>query len=122
MRDRAVVRRHLAAADVYAFTSRREGFPVAPVEAMACALPVVAVEVQGIGDILEGGEAAGGVVVPQGDAAAVAAQLGRVLDDPALAASLGRRALARAERAFLPERVGAQLRDFLFSASPRRDA
>lgn len=114
VRDRGEIRRRLAAADVYAFTSRREGFPVAPVEAMACALPVVAADAPGVADILDDGERSGGIIVPTADGAATAAAIGRLLDDPALARTLGARARARAEEAFSPERVGAQLRDFLF--------
>ncbi len=66
--DRARMRAFLSAADVYVFLSRHEGFPVAPTEAMACGLPVVAAATNGIPDILEDGEASGGIVVPQGDA------------------------------------------------------
>jgi starch synthase len=107
--DRAEVRRLLQAADVYAFPSRHEGFPVAPVEAMACGLPLVAADAYGIPDILERGELDGGVVVPRQDAQALAAALGRLVDDEALRLELGRRARERVERSFSLEAVGAEL-------------
>lgn len=113
VRDRARLRGCLAAADAWTLPSRREGFAVAPLEAMACGLPVVAADVAGIGDVLEDGEASGGVVVPREDPAALAAALGRLLDDPALGRAVGARARERVERAFSPEAVGAQLRRVL---------
>jgi len=121
VRDRAIVRRHLAAADVYALTSRREGFPVAPVEAMACALPVVATDAPGMADILEGGaDVSGGVIVPDFDVAQLAGAIGALLDDPGRARRLGAVAQARAEACFSPEQVGAQLRDFFAHRMPAR--
>lgn len=68
VRDRTAIQRYLSAADVYTLSSRHEGFPVAPIEAMCCSLPVVAADAPGVPDILEGGEASGGLVVPRGDA------------------------------------------------------
>jgi starch synthase len=111
--DRGFVERVLSAADVYALASRHEGFPVAPLEAMSCSRPVVAADAPGIPDILEQGEESGGLVVPRGDPVALARALGRVLDDPALAQELGRRARRRAESHFSLEVVGRQLKDFI---------
>jgi glycosyltransferase involved in cell wall biosynthesis len=111
--DRDAIRCYLSAADVYAFPSRSEGFPVAPIEAMACGLPVVAAEAQGVSDIFEGGEASGGLVVPCGDAGALALALGRVLDDEPWGRELGARARRRVEVSFSLEAVGEQLRAFI---------
>lgn len=111
--DREVVRAHLHAADVYAFPSRHEGFPVAPIEAMACGLPVVAAAAPGVTDILPGGETDGGLVVATGDAHAFAAALGAVLDDPDRARRMARAARARVESAFSPDAVGWRLRGIL---------
>jgi glycosyltransferase involved in cell wall biosynthesis len=110
--DRERMRRYLSAADVYVFPSRWEGFPVAPVEAMACGLPVVAADAPGVREIYPGGEESGGIVVPVGDAQALAVALEGVLTDPAKRRELGRRARARVEEAFSLESVGRQLRDF----------
>lgn len=111
--DRELLRRYLAAADVYVLASRHEGFPVAPLEAMACGLPVVASNAPGMCDILVGGEGSGGVVVPLENAAALAQAIGRLLDDEELRMRLGVRAGRRAE-AFSPETIGRQLSGFLF--------
>jgi starch synthase len=116
--DRALLRRYLHAADVYAFPSRHEGFPVAPLEAMACGLPLVAADAPGIPDILEGGETQGGLMVARGDAGAFASALGRLLDDDALSQRLGALARRRVEDDFSPSAVGANLRAFMSRRAP----
>ena len=44
------------AADIFVFPSKREGLPVAVMEAMAAGLPVVATKIRGAVDLLEGSE------------------------------------------------------------------
>jgi glycosyltransferase involved in cell wall biosynthesis len=107
------IRRLLSAADLYAFPSRHEGFPVAPLEAMACGLPVVASDAQGLPDIFEHGELDGGIVVPRGDAGALAIALGELLDDPTRRRRLATQAQSRIEAVFSLETVGAELAAFL---------
>jgi len=99
----------LAAADVYAFPSRHEGLAVAPIEALAAGLPVVASDARGVADVVGGA----GLVVPTGDAAALAGAIGELLADPGRRAELGRRARARADERYSLAAVGAALRSFL---------
>ena len=109
---------YLMAADLYTIPSRYEGFAVAVLEAMACGLPIVASDAGGVVDALPRAEEDGGIVVPRGDARALAAALSRLLDDPALAARLGRIAKRRIDEEFSLTVVGQKLRRFLFPARP----
>ena len=111
--DRPMMRQYLSAADVYVFPSRHEGFPVAPLEAMACGLPIVAAAAPGICDILNDGEESGGIVVPIGDAPALGGAVGRMLDSVSEGRVLGARARLRVERGFSLQTVGVQLHEFL---------
>src|SRR5690606_38382044 len=120
LRDRTQIRQYLSAGDLYVLTSRREGFPVAPLEAMACGLPVVATRVQGIPDILSEEAESGGLIVPPDDPEQLAHTLIRLLENAALARELGVRARKRVESAFSLQSVGQQLRRFLLSGDPSR--
>jgi glycosyltransferase involved in cell wall biosynthesis len=111
--DRERLAAYLAAGDVYAFPSRQEGFPVAPMEAMASGLAVVATAASGVTDIAPDGEGSGVVIVPRDDIAAFTDGLRRLLDDPACRVDLGRRAHRRAAEAFSLQAVGRQLRAVL---------
>lgn len=111
--DRAQMQQYLSAADVYVMPSRQEGFPVAPIEAMACGLPIVATDAPGIPDILEDGERSGGVMVPRDNVSALADALEQILDRPDWARAMGCAARLRVEQSFCAEVVGQQLRRFL---------
>jgi starch synthase len=116
--DRVQIRQYLSAADVYVFPSRREGFPVAPLEAMACGLPTVAASAPGVADIFEEGEKSGGLIVPVGDVTSLAKNLGFLFDDAEAARILGMRARERVEQAFSLQIVGSQLHDLFRERGP----
>lgn len=118
--DRAELLPYQSAADLFVLPSRHEGFPVAPIEAMAVGLPVVATDAPGLNDILPEGERSGGIVVPRDDAAALAEALGALVDDDERCRGLGRRARLRVESHYALEPVGLQLRMFLFPERGRR--
>ena len=65
----------------------RDGIPNVILEAMAAAVPVVSTPVSGIPEVLRDDDT--GLVVPEGDAAAIADAVERLLDDPALGTRLG---------------------------------
>jgi glycosyltransferase involved in cell wall biosynthesis len=92
----------LAVADLVVVPSLWEGQPLIVQEALRAGRPLVASRVGGIPD-LTGQDAA--VLVPPGDAAALADAVLSVLDDPALAARLS--AAARARGAALPTQDNA---------------
>jgi glycosyltransferase involved in cell wall biosynthesis len=102
----------LAAADIYAFPSRHEGFPVAPLEAMACGLPVVAADVSGIRDVIGAGAGSGGILVPVADVGALVGGLRELMVDPESRRLKGRAARAQAE-SYGTVAIGAALRGLL---------
>jgi colanic acid/amylovoran biosynthesis glycosyltransferase len=87
-----------ARAAVVACPSRREGFGVACLEAMAHARPVVATAVGGLRDLVVEGET--GLVVPPRDPQALRAALERLLAEPALRKRLGAAGRERARQRF----------------------
>ncbi|GAC1648827.1 MAG: glycosyltransferase family 4 protein [Gemmatimonadaceae bacterium] len=93
----------LAASDIYAMPSLSEGLPLALLEAMAAGVAIVASAVGGIPEAAHDGEHA--LLVPAGDAAALAASLSTLIRDPTLRARLGRAAARRAADVFGVERM-----------------
>lgn len=88
----------LEAATVVLVPSIHEGFGLVALEAALAARPVVASSVEGIPEVVVHEET--GLLVPRGDADALAGAVARLLEDPALAAALGARARERAIERF----------------------
>jgi glycosyltransferase involved in cell wall biosynthesis len=96
----------LAAASLYALSSRREGFPMVLLEAMSKGLPVVSFDCPtGPREIVRQRE--NGILVPDKDVRALAAGLCELIEDEELRRRCGRGALATAER-YAPEVIGAR--------------
>jgi len=87
---------YIARADVFALTSRYEGFGNVLVEAMACGVPVVATSSPGSQEIVESG--ANGLIVERHEPEAFADALRLVLDDELLRRRMAERARADAQR------------------------
>lgn len=73
--------------DISILSSISEGFPYTVLESMSCGRPVVATDVGGVREALEGF----GIVVPPRDPEALGEAAARLLLDPQLRAELGRR-------------------------------
>ena len=96
--DRPDVPRLLAGLDAFVWLARGEGMPHVISEAGAARLAVVATRDNGTVEQIRDGES--GLFVPHEDPAAVAAALGRLLDDPPLARRLGAGLRQRVEREY----------------------
>jgi glycosyltransferase involved in cell wall biosynthesis len=100
------VARYLAAADVFLFPSYMESFGLAPVEAMASEVPVVAHRSASLPELIDDGVE--GFLCPEGDVDAIAARVMELLHDDARRREMGRAGRARVRRDFTLERtVGA---------------
>ena len=87
-----------AALDLYVAASRKEGLPLAVLEAMAAGLAVVATDVPGHRDVVAPGET--GLLVAPEDPAALAEAVATLLSDPARRKSLGQAGRERVRQEF----------------------
>ena len=99
----------LARADAFVLPSRSEALPNSAIEAMAAGLPVVASAVGGLLDLVEDGRT--GILVPPGNADALAAALRRLAADPLLAARLGAAAADAVRQRYSFDRMVAAFED-----------
>jgi glycosyltransferase involved in cell wall biosynthesis len=88
----------LASSLIFLLPSYAEGMPMALLEAMSWGLPVIATPVGGIPQVVD--HEVNGLLVAAGDAEGLAAQIERLLADPALRERLGASARARIETDF----------------------
>ena len=119
---RPAVARLMARADVIAQPSvptrrgSREGIPVSVMEGMACGLPAVASRISGIPELVDDGE--NGLLVPPGDARALADAFERLAADPELRVRMGRLARAKVLRSFDLDRNAARLANLIRGVPP----
>lgn len=105
---RSAMEQYYRNADVFCLPSTYEGLPLAILEAMGYALPVVTTDVSGNPEAIVDGVT--GLLVPPENVGALAAALGRLVDDPELGRKLGQAGRRRLNEAFAIEPVcGAYL-------------
>jgi len=118
------LKRAYAAADVFVLPAvvdtrgDTEGLGVVLLEAMSYGVPVIGSALGGITDIVTDG--ATGLLVPPGDAAALAAALARLAGDPALAERLGRAGQRRVREDFSWAAIVKQWEECYAAAMKRR--
>jgi glycosyltransferase involved in cell wall biosynthesis len=93
-----------SAADLVVHPSLQEIFPNAVGEAMACARPVVAADAGGTAELL-GRDGTTGILVPPGDAEALAQVIAELFADPGRLRALGEAARRRIQERFPVERM-----------------
>lgn len=97
----------LAACDLFALPSLYEGSSLAVLEAMAARRAVVSSAIGGTAELIADGE--NGLLVPPGNAPALAAALQRLLADASLREELARKARDRAEAEFSRAAMGRRV-------------
>ena len=97
----------LAAMDLYVHPALMEGFGIAVLEAMAMRKPVVATTTGGLPEIVQDGET--GMLVPPGDAGALARVVSSLLRDSARSRQWGEAGRARITAHFTAEAMMDQL-------------
>jgi glycosyltransferase involved in cell wall biosynthesis len=93
--------------DIFVLSSLWDPFPQVILEAMANGLPIVSTAVDGACEMIVDGET--GILVPPGDAVALAAGIRRLLNDPELAERLGKAGRQRLATVYSIERVVGDL-------------
>jgi glycosyltransferase involved in cell wall biosynthesis len=97
----------LAACDVFALPSLYEGSSLAVLEAMAARIPIVSSAIGGTDELIADGRS--GLLVPPGDAEALAVALRRVLEDESLRRSLATHARERVEAGLTREQMASRV-------------
>jgi glycosyltransferase involved in cell wall biosynthesis len=101
----------LAAADIFALPSHFEGLPMSVIEAMLCALPVVATDIRGPREQVVEGDT--GFLVPPAQVPPLAAALRRLAEDGTLRGRLGAAGRTRALALYDEALVVARTLDLL---------
>ncbi|MBP8997153.1 MAG: glycosyltransferase family 4 protein [Anaerolineaceae bacterium] len=112
--DRKELAGILGASDVFVFPSRKEGMPLAPLEAMAAGVPVIISRIPGVTDLasLEGKT---GYYIAVNEAQALKSAMIKLAEQPELRAEMGRAARQRIEDQFRWEKHVSEWESFYSS-------
>jgi glycosyltransferase involved in cell wall biosynthesis len=105
----------LRAIDVFCLVSYKEGLPLSVIEAMACGLPVVATNIEGLRDVVRPG--INGVLVDPDDTAILADVLMSLAADPNLRHVLGERGRRIAQDRYSFARCLSQTESLLLAST-----
>ncbi|WP_343606312.1 glycosyltransferase family 1 protein [Roseateles sp.] len=117
-RDRDQLRDYYLAADVFVTTPWYEPFGITPLEAMACATPVIGAAVGGIQHTVVDGLT--GYLVPPEDPELLALRLDDLRRHPEIARLMGRAGLQRVQREFTWDGVAFKLAGVYAQVAARR--
>ncbi len=109
--DDASLQRAYAGCDVFVAPSRFESFGLILIEAMRWRKPVVACNIGGMREVVDNGDS--GLLVPPGDAEALARVLHGLVAEPARRAQVGERGYERYVERFTRQRMALALQDYL---------
>lgn len=105
----------LAELGVVVMTSRWEGMPILPLEAMWFGVPVVATSVGGLGEIIEDGES--GLLIDSRSPDELAGAVRRVTEDPAFRERIVRNGRERVRSRFSEERMLSEIYEVYLRAA-----
>jgi glycosyltransferase involved in cell wall biosynthesis len=111
--DELEVKRNILNAHIFALASMHEPLGVAYMEAMSCETPVVGTDAGGVRELID--DEVDGVLVPPGDAHALANALESLALDPERAARLGRNGRRKILEKFSSARGAQTLKQAIFS-------
>jgi len=100
--------------DLYVNTSYQEGMPNGVLEAMACALPIVATDADGTADLVQDGVT--GYLCPMGDLEALVARCRTLITRPTLRQRMGQAGRQRVQQYFQPDQEAIAVESVLWLA------
>jgi glycosyltransferase involved in cell wall biosynthesis len=100
---------YFGSAHIYVLPSLLEGLPYTVLEAMRCGCPTIATPVGGIPELIESEKS--GLLIPVGDAKALAKALENLLQDPNLCEAMGRASKAKFDHNFERSKIFAKNRN-----------
>ncbi|HNT59906.1 MAG TPA: glycosyltransferase [Rectinema sp.] len=90
--------------DIFMLLSDYEGAPMSILEAMSCGKPIIASDVGGVPEIIDNGQSAAGICVPN-EFSAIVRAVSLLLEKPELAAQFAAHARARYEAVYSADRM-----------------